>query len=58
MNTLIFLNKYHGKFVDKTGDEYIFPVVDLDPLRKTASKWAISKSKWSEEALNGSGCLP
>lgn len=32
----VYLNKYHDEFVNKTGDEYILPVVDLDRLRKTA----------------------
>lgn len=30
-----YLNKYHDEFVNKTGDEYILPVVDLDRLRNT-----------------------
>lgn len=38
MDILISLNKYHGEFVDKTGDEYNLPVVDLDRLRKTVFK--------------------
>lgn len=32
MDTLIFLNKYHDELVDKIGDEYNLPVVDLDRL--------------------------
>lgn len=38
MDILISLNKYHDEFVDKTGDEYNLPVVDLDRLRKTVFK--------------------
>lgn len=38
MDSLVYLNKYHGEFVNKTGDGYILPVVDLDRLRKTAPK--------------------
>lgn len=37
MDILIFLNKYHGEFVDKTDDGYILPVVDLDRLQKTTN---------------------
>lgn len=35
-DNLFYLNKYHDEFVNKTDDEYILPVVDLDRLRKTA----------------------
>lgn len=35
-DNLDYLNKYHVEFVNKTGDEYTLPVVDLDRLRKTA----------------------
>lgn len=38
MDILISLNKYHDEFVDKIGDEYNLPVVDLDRLRKTVFK--------------------
>lgn len=44
----VYLNKYHDGFVNKTGDEYILPVVDLDRLRKTALQNICGKSTTNE----------
>lgn len=55
MDSLVCLNKYHGEFVNKTGDGYILPVVDLDRLRKTVPidcGWFYSFREWRKNTAN------